>query len=196
MDCPHCGHRHFDGSASQTYCREYYRAKQIIEEMKEMSETWSPEGTTEDPFKGLLTDFWQQQLWNRIRYLIIRRDKSTCQDCGLVFKDTIKEKASYFAGTKISFRENGQWYEETHIIRPGESHYHMTKDWFELEVHHIIPRSKGGSHHPRNLKCVCDQCHDAYTADLHRDNGKARREEKRVRKPTGVKGIDEYGRTD
>lgn len=159
-------------------------------------ETWSPEGTKEDPFKGLLTAFWQQQLWNNIRYLIIKRDKNTCQDCGRVFNGTIKEKSSYFAELKIIFRGKGDWCESYHVLEPGEFRYHMTKDWFELEVHHIIPRSKGGSHHPRNLKSVCDQCHDAYTADLHRGNGNARREEKRIRKPTGVRGIDEYGRTD
>ncbi len=29
----------------------------------------------------------------------------------------------------------------------------------ELEVHHIIPRLKGGSHHPLNLITLCKQCH-------------------------------------
>lgn len=29
----------------------------------------------------------------------------------------------------------------------------------ELEVHHIIPRGEGGSHHPLNLLTLCKHCH-------------------------------------
>lgn len=29
----------------------------------------------------------------------------------------------------------------------------------ELEVHHIIPRAEGGSHHPLNLITLCKHCH-------------------------------------
>jgi hypothetical protein len=32
-----------------------------------------------------------------------------------------------------------------------------------LEVHHIIPRSLGGTDHPGNLKTVCMECHRVYT---------------------------------
>lgn len=35
-----------------------------------------------------------------------------------------------------------------------------------LDVHHIIPRSKGGSDHPHNLKSLCPKCHRKYTKHL------------------------------
>ena len=37
----------------------------------------------------------------------------------------------------------------------GERRHHFG----ELEVHHIIPRVEGGSHHPLNLLTLCQHCH-------------------------------------
>lgn len=37
-----------------------------------------------------------------------------------------------------------------------------------LEVHHIIPKSRGGSDHPHNLKSLCKKCHSVYTRHLAR----------------------------
>jgi hypothetical protein len=37
--------------------------------------------------------------------------------------------------------------------------------WF-TEVHHIVPRERGGSDHPSNLKTLCLVCHRAYTNEL------------------------------
>lgn len=31
----------------------------------------------------------------------------------------------------------------------------------ELHAHHIVPKSKGGTHKLTNLKTMCDQCHNA-----------------------------------
>jgi len=155
VDCPHCGGRHFDGSASQKFCREYAKLKHLLSEMESRNESWVPEGSTEDPFEGALNDFWQLFLWNEIRYLILKRDNYTCQDCGLKC-------------------ENGE------------------NDGNHLEVHHIIPRSKGGTHHPRNLKTVCDKCHHSYTAELHRENGRGRQMEKLAIRVRGMPKLEEY----
>jgi 5-methylcytosine-specific restriction protein A len=38
-----------------------------------------------------------------------------------------------------------------------------------LEVHHILPRSRGGSDHPGNLITLCQACHRAYTSELVSD---------------------------
>ncbi len=35
--------------------------------------------------------------------------------------------------------------------------------WKGLEVHHIVPRSEGGTDHPANLKTLCVHCHASYT---------------------------------
>ncbi len=32
-------------------------------------------------------------------------------------------------------------------------------DDVDLEIHHIVPQSDGGSHHPSNLKVLCRDCH-------------------------------------
>ena len=35
-----------------------------------------------------------------------------------------------------------------------------------VEVHHIIPRVEGGSHHPANLETLCAECHRHLTQAL------------------------------
>lgn len=32
---------------------------------------------------------------------------------------------------------------------------------YELHCHHLVPKSKGGTHHPSNLITLCKACHDA-----------------------------------
>lgn len=34
------------------------------------------------------------------------------------------------------------------------------------EAHHIIPRSRGGTEHPANLRTLCSECHRKYTNEL------------------------------
>lgn len=52
----------------------------------------------------------------------------------------------------------------------------LTRDGFKcqecgyqnrLEVHHIIPRSKGGTNDPSNLTTLCKRCHDKHHPDRH-----------------------------
>jgi len=52
-----------------------------------------------------------------------------------------------------------------------------------LEVHHIIPRSQGGSDHPANLKTLCHECHWKY----HRHR------EKEIILPTGQQTLNMLG---
>lgn len=49
-----------------------------------------------------------------------------------------------------------------------------------LEVHHIIPRSRGGSDHPGNLKALCSACHRAYTTELVSELAQEIRSEREV----------------
>jgi len=150
VDCPRCGKRHFEKSSARLYCEQYTEAKRIFEEMERKGESWSPEGSTEDPFGGGLSAMWAQQFWENIRGMIVKRDNHTCQMCGIKSDGgTIKD---------IGTDKNG------FVI------------WLEFEVHHIIPRSKGGSHHPKNLVMVCKKCHSKLTAELLRDNAKERRQ--------------------
>lgn len=193
VDCPICGRRHHDGSASQIYCQQYGKLKELLADMEKKNESWAPEGSTDDPFPGTFTDFWQQRFWFAIRNHILKRDNFTCQDCGLRCENgTIAPKSSRIANEKIVWKEGGGYELKWHRIEPGDYNYHSTDSWFELEVHHIIPRSRGGTHHPRNLKTVCDQCHDLYTAELHRENGRERQKEKKAAKVKGMPKLEEY----
>ncbi len=193
-NCPVCGGRHHEGSASQIYCQQYGKIKEILAEMERKNESWVPEGSMEDPFEGTLSDFWQQRLWNNIRNFILKRDNFTCQNCGLKCeKGATHPKSSRIAEERGVWNKDSNDYEmKWQRIEPGQYHYHGTDSWFELEVHHIIPRSRGGTNHPKNLKTVCDQCHDVYTAELHRDNGRKRRDDLKSAKIKNVPKLEEY----
>lgn len=41
--------------------------------------------------------------------------------------------------------------------------YHIAGGAFSLEVHHIVPKAKGGKDSPTNLIALCKQCHDHET---------------------------------
>ncbi len=38
------------------------------------------------------------------------------------------------------------------------------------EIHHIVPRSRGGTEHPANLRTLCSKCHMKYTKELREEN--------------------------
>jgi hypothetical protein len=65
-----------------------------------------------------------------------------------------------------------------------------------LEVHHIIPRSEGGTDHPTNLKTLCHECHKGYTAESARDRAIARSEERQVDILCYRRYVCEQGRSD
>ena len=46
----------------------------------------------------------------------------------------------------------------------GRGLTHLPK-WY-TEVHHIIPRIRGGGDHPANLKTLCVECHRKYTDEM------------------------------
>ncbi len=75
---------------------------------------------------------WATRNTNIYRDNILRRDNYTCQNCGAPHM-MINEH-----GIKIPVSDG------------------------MLQVHHIIPRAKGGSDNPKNLITWCKECHDAY----------------------------------
>ncbi|NLX47352.1 MAG: HNH endonuclease [Euryarchaeota archaeon] len=44
-----------------------------------------------------------------------------------------------------------------------------------FEIHHIVPRSQGGTEHPANLRTLCSKCHRRYTKELLESNAQRRR---------------------
>ena len=58
-----------------------------------------------------------------------------------------------------------------------------------MEVHHIIPFSKGGSDHPSNLKSLCQRCHRKYTDELLGELGPLRAKQNRINKVKEIQKI-------
>jgi len=81
--------------------------------------------------------------WIRTRQRVIWRDNITCQECGIC---PDRPARVYREGT--GYRANGG---------------------ISLEVHHIKPRSKGGTDDDDNLVTLCQTCHDKPAAhpELH-----------------------------
>jgi 5-methylcytosine-specific restriction endonuclease McrA len=51
-----------------------------------------------------------------------------------------------------------------------------------LEVHHIVPRSKGGTDDPSNLVTLCQRCHAKKHGFAHRENKRKRHTKRNHRK--------------
>jgi len=57
------------------------------------------------------------------------------------------------------------------VARDGEICQDCGKDLSSVpswltEVHHIVPKARGGSDHPSNLKTLCTMCHRRYTDEM------------------------------
>ncbi len=71
-----------------------------------------------------------------LRRRVMKRDRYTCQRCGL------------------------RGYEQRHVSRNGSVSYTFptTTPGIHLSIDHRKPKSKGGSHHGRNLQVLCVPC--------------------------------------
>jgi 5-methylcytosine-specific restriction endonuclease McrA len=158
-DCDCCGRRHQEGSTTGELCRSWHEVKTILNQMRRdlpEGQRYYENGTTDLPYAQSTSDLARYLLWPRIKAAVLRRDHCACQDCGVVFDK---------GRCKIYDRNRGG--------RRGWS-------WEYLEVHHIVPRSRGGSDHPGNLKTLCPTCHRRYTSDLITDLVQEARHEREV----------------
>lgn len=89
-------------------------------------------------------DFNSITVWNRGRSAyplrMLYRDNFTCQDCG-----------------------------EFHAFN-NEYGIYLPIDDGQLEVHHVIPVSKGGGDEPSNLITLCKECHVKRHRELRQEN--------------------------
>ncbi len=143
IPCDHCGHGHREGSNSQMLCEAWSSTKLVLKQMRNelpKGRRFYPEGTSRMPYDVTTPPLIRRLVWQRVKLAVLRRDRFSCQDCGVVF---------------------GAKRRKVHDIelRHGRGGY----KWESLEVHHILPRSKGGSDHPGNLKTLCPSCHRKYT---------------------------------
>lgn len=145
--CPYCKKRHYPGSGAQKLCREKHNVNEAFTELRrefKQPPKYYPEGTRKPIYSDWTEDWIRSYLWPNIRQRVLRRDKYTCQDCGVEFGKSSRKV-----------------YDPA--LKRGKGGYRKES----LEVHHIIPRSLGGSDHPGNLKTLCPACHKKY-GELHR----------------------------
>jgi hypothetical protein len=158
--CPFCKRRHRVGSTAKRLCEDWHSVNSTLMEMRALNpkgRKYLEEGTTLLPYRPDTPGLVRQLIWMRLKGAIVRRDAYTCQDCGEVFGRTRRKL----------FDQN---------LRNGRGGFR----WESLEVHHIIPRSRGGSDHPANLKTLCPVCHLGYTKELRQDSIAAKRREVKI----------------
>ena len=163
ITCPYCGQGRHRKRSAYAYCKGEHDFKELLE--KRLSDglpNWQPEGTTLDYLSEFndLQDIFnvRRRLWVIIQERILIRDNHTCQDCGVSLREWEKNRETLLG--------------ESHSMEEWDAHIGIKP---MLEVHHIIPRIKGGSDHPANLKTVCKNCHAKYTGELASELAEERR---------------------
>lgn len=112
------------------------------------------------------TECWHNHAPNLARRIALKRDGWICRICGVDIK---KAKADWKASEPPICVEV-----------PGQSPGLLIKEWNpdyiewwdnrpRREVDHIVPFSKGGSHHPDNLRVLCHECHKSVTRALAKE---------------------------
>lgn len=155
--CPCCRGRHYPNSNSQLLCRAWYSVKDELKRLRAErpeGERFYPEGTTSLPYPETTPDLVRRLVWSKLKPAVLRRDRYRCQDCGTDFG----------ARRRKVFDPK---------LRKGRGGFR----WESLEVHHIVPRAKGGSDHPGNLKTLCPACHRDYTDEQSSARAAERREQ-------------------
>ena len=179
--CKRCGARHYPGrGVSQAFCDAH-------DEFDKQMQPWSPEGSKQpiwpDP---ALEKRYRTMLWPSLASDIFRRDKWKCQDCKL---ETTARHLKHSNGEEYI-------YHETYLkIQHGPNKLGNPEDeTIQFEVHHIIPRAKGGTDHPANLKLVCQKCHRKYTDELLGELGPLRAKERRIAQVKEImpKSLEEF----
>ena len=102
--------------------------------------------------------------WPSIRSMIIKRDNSTCQDCGLTKKQM--------------FEKNREIKESNNKIRDSSySNWDLMKSYIEFEVDHILAIILGGfCFDLENLRTLCNHCHKKKTkSDMAKLKAKRRK---------------------
>lgn len=153
VPCAFCHRRHRTGSTAKRLCEDWSSVKSVLKEMRGRRPPvrYFEEGTTLLPYRPDTPGLVRQLIWPRLRAAILRRDRYTCQECGADFGRTRRM-----------------------VHGPGSNRGRGGYRWESLEVHHIVPRSRGGSDHPGNLRTLCPQCHGAHTERLRHDSKGAR----------------------
>jgi len=180
MDCPFCGGRHRNQATFNT-CKFLNESLGMLNDSLVNIPNFKEEGSTES-CPSYETSLSPEIVWSYMVPRIIKRDHGCCTDCGISY---FEMKAMQDAA--LQYRK--EWSD-------GAAHRAMLRDVRAItylidmpnfEVHHILPRVRGGTHHPHNLRLLCSVCHRKYTNELLEELASERRsvkEEERIRKIT------------
>jgi len=162
--CSYCGGLHHCQETANT-CRLYHEEFSRLN--GEPLTDWLPEGSKETwpPYKTSITD---DMIWRTVVDKIIARDQECCTDCGISWAEI---KAAEDATRHL---HEADWRDESF---DHWQLYEQAREQFPaFEVHHIVARMKGGTHHPHNLRLLCSDCHKKYTGELVGEIAQERRE--------------------
>ncbi len=119
--------------------------------------------------------------WAQIRTRILDRAKDKCEQCGVRNRAVISRLREGFVvahvpGTSYKERRKAAEQMTREAIEEGRSERYVT---IVLTIAHLDHDTKNNEE--SNLKALCQKCHLAYDADLHRVNAEATRKKKQHR---------------
>lgn len=85
-----------------------------------------------------------------------------CEEHARLFQNaTVWQRGRGAYGTQILYRDNFSCQDcgEFHALKIFKTGIHVPASDGELEIHHILPVSKGGGDEPTNLITLCKKCH-------------------------------------
>lgn len=165
VQCQYCGGKHRTQETANT-CRFYREQWSALEERLRALEPFKDEGSKE-PWPPYATSLSDVNVWHAMVDKVIDRDQGCCTDCGLSFRE-FKAMQDAVGG---HYWFSGGWSDKDAQRKKDQEVREITdlSTFPSFEVHHIIPRVKGGTHHPHNLRLLCSICHRKYTNELMGD---------------------------
>lgn len=167
IQCQYCGGKHRTQETANT-CR-FYREQERLRVLEPFKDAGSKE-----PWPSYATSLSDVSIWHAMVDKVIERDQGCCTDCGLSFNE-FKAMQDAVGG---HYWFSGGWSDKDAQRKKDQEVRKITDlgAFPSFEVHHIIPRVKGGTHHPHNLRLLCSDCHRKYTNELMGDLAAERRE--------------------
>lgn len=169
IECSYCGGRHRTEETANT-CKFYRMQWASFETQSGSLDTFKEEGSTE-PWPPIPVSLHGDWIWKAMVPLIIKRDLGCCTDCGISYYEMEAMRSAHA-------HYYWEWPDQNahHDMLREVMNMTNLNDMPTFEVHHIIPRVKGGTHHPHNLRLLCSVCHRKYTNELMEELASERKE--------------------
>jgi hypothetical protein len=181
IKCQYCGGRHMRQETANT-CRFYHEEFSRLEGQRTLP--WLPDGSKEKwpPYETSITG---DMIWHSMVDKIVLRDQMCCTDCGISWAE-IKASDNALVHNRFQFDREDHDYSNQFY----EYYQESIRQYPSFEVHHIIARVKGGTHHPNNLRLLCSNCHRKYTNGLLSELSEEKQLEKARTPPLFVRPLE------